>query len=142
MDNMREEIQRMRQSLDALLESGMQISRPKPDLEPRLRSKLARVTAETTSPARSALSAREDNTHMAMTRENSVELGASGETVAGGSVMVEDPMGSLYEVTRLRNIRSNRAKMVRPVPDNTGEVNDFIARGVISEVEAAELYQR
>lgn len=142
MDNMREEIQRMRQSLDALLESGMQISRPKPDLEPRLRSKLARVTAETTSPARSALSAREDNTHMAMSRENSVELGASGETVAGGSVMVEDPMGSLYEVTRLRNIRSNRAKMVRPVPDNTGEVNDFIARGVISEVEAAELYQR
>lgn len=79
---------------------------------------------------------------MAMTRENSVEPGANGEIVGSGSVMVEEPMGSLYEVTRLRNIRSNRAKMVRPAADDTGEVNDFISRGVISEVEAAELYRR
>lgn len=77
---------------------------------------------------------------MAMTRENSVEPTGSNEHV-NGAVTVEEPMGSLYEVTRLRNIRSNRAKTARPVVSRQGELNDFISRGVISEAEAEELYK-
>ncbi|KAH8888525.1 hypothetical protein GQ53DRAFT_724526 [Thozetella sp. PMI_491] len=72
-----------------------------------------------------------------MTRENSLEPGASGEQ----GVTVDEPMGSLYEVTRLRNIRSNRAKTARPLPESQDELNDFISRGVISETEAEELYR-
>lgn len=49
-------------------------------------------------------------------------------------------MSSLYEVTRLRNIRSNKAKTVRPLPEGETEVSDFIARGVVSEQEAEHLY--
>ena len=93
-----------------------------------------------TSPGGTILSTREDNTHMAMTRENSIEPAGNNEHV-NGAVTVEEPMGSLYEVTRLRNIRSNRAKTARPVASAQGELNDFISRGVISETEAEELYR-
>lgn len=92
-----------------------------------------------TSPA-ALSSTREDNTQMAMTRENSLEPAQSVDQ-GNGAVTVEEPMGSLYEVTRLRNIRSNRAKTVRPAPGSQGELNDFISRGVISEHEAEELYK-
>lgn len=77
---------------------------------------------------------------MAMTRENSLEPAPSSDQ-GNGAVAVEDPMNSLYEVTRLRNIRSNRAKTARPLPGSQGELNDFISRGVISEHEAEELYK-
>ena len=78
--------------------------------------------------------------HMAMTRENSLEPIYNNEQTNNGPVAVEEPMGSLYEVTRLRNIRSNRANTVRQIPEDEGELNDFISRGVISEAEAEELY--
>ncbi|KAL3292809.1 fungal specific transcription factor [Colletotrichum asianum] len=91
-----------------------------------------------TSPA--SISCREDNTHMAMTRENSPDPVSHGDP-SNGSVTVEDPMGSLYEVTRLRNIRSNKSKMTRPLPEGQGQLNDFISRGVIAESEAEELYE-
>ncbi|KAF4847327.1 Transcriptional activator of proteases prtT [Colletotrichum siamense] len=91
-----------------------------------------------TSPA--GISCREDNTHMAMTRENSPDPVSNGDP-SNGSVTVEDPMGSLYEVTRLRNIRSNKSKMTRPLPEGQGQLNDFISRGVIAESEAEELYE-
>ncbi|CAI0649355.1 unnamed protein product [Colletotrichum noveboracense] len=91
-----------------------------------------------TSPA--GISCREDNTHMAMTRENSPDPVSHGDP-SNGSVTVEDPMGSLYEVTRLRNIRSNKSKMTRPLPEGQGQLNDFISRGVIAESEAEELYE-
>ncbi|KAF3804153.1 Transcriptional activator of proteases prtT [Colletotrichum gloeosporioides] len=91
-----------------------------------------------TSPA--GISCREDNTHMAMTRENSPDPVSHGDP-SNGSVTVEDPMGSLYEVTRLRNIRSNKSKMTRPLPEGQGQLNDFISRGVIAEAEAEELYE-
>ncbi|KAF4826657.1 Transcriptional activator of proteases prtT [Colletotrichum tropicale] len=91
-----------------------------------------------TSPA--GISCREDNTHMAMTRENSPDPVFHGDP-SNGSVTVEDPMGSLYEVTRLRNIRSNKSKMTRPLPEGQGQLNDFISRGVIAEAEAEELYE-
>ncbi|KAF4918382.1 Transcriptional activator of proteases prtT [Colletotrichum viniferum] len=91
-----------------------------------------------TSPA--GISCREDNTHMAMTRENSSDPVSHGD-LGNGSVTVEDPMGSLYEVTRLRNIRSNKSKMTRPLPEGQGQLNDFISRGVIADSEAEELYE-
>jgi hypothetical protein len=65
---------------------------------------------------------------MAMTRENSPDLPAN--TVhSGASVMVTEPMGSLYQVTRLRNIRSNQAKLAR-TGHEVADSEDFIARGV------------
>lgn len=84
---------------------------------------------------------------MAMTRENSLEpvpTGMYGDQAVGSmatAVTVDEPMGSLYEVTRLRNIRSSRAKMVRPPRDGRDELDDFISKGVISEAEAEGLYK-
>ncbi|KAK6206616.1 hypothetical protein LQW54_007568 [Pestalotiopsis sp. IQ-011] len=78
---------------------------------------------------------------MAMTRENSPEQASNGEQSTGGSVNVEEPMGSLYEVTRLRNIRSNKAKTARSQAGGNRELNDFISRGVISLPEAEDLYR-
>ena len=89
--------------------------------------------------------AREDNMAMAMTGENSLEpvgpgsQGGSGD-VEDGAVTVEEPMGSLYEVTRLRNIRSNQAKTARHATQG-GKIDDFISRGVIPLAEAEELYK-
>lgn len=74
-----------------------------------------------------------------MTRENSLEPAPNGE--GNGAVTVEEPMNSLYEVTRLRNIRSNQTNTTRPQPESQAELDDFISRGVISEQEAEELYQ-
>lgn len=76
---------------------------------------------------------------MAMTRENSLEPAHNGE--GNGAVTVEEPMNSLYEVTRLRNIRSNQTNTTRPQLGSQAELDDFISRGVISELEAEELYQ-
>lgn len=168
---MREEIQLMRQSLDAVL-TGRQPSTssvaaaaaaaaalPQTSASPMFHEEQQQAArtlltvnrhhhsasgpptgtpSNTTSPAQ--LSSREDNMQMAMTRENSLEPTSSGDQ-GNGPVTVEDPMGSLYEVTRLRNIRSNRSKTSRPLPGSRGELNDFISRGVISEAEAEELYE-
>ncbi|KAJ6130867.1 hypothetical protein N7512_003647 [Penicillium capsulatum] len=85
--------------------------------------------ADRVSPAAwSARSRASEGHRMAMTRENSPEpaQGAGGGT---GSVLVTEPMGGLYEVTRLRNIRSNQTKLDRSVPDSDDHVDDFIARG-------------
>lgn len=122
----------MRESLNVLLAERKQ---PEAGLVPP--SGIPTGTpCSSTSPA-GLSSIREDNTQMAMTRENSLEPDQSISAVT-----VEEPMGSLYEVTRLRNIRSNKAKTARPVPGSQGELNDFISRGTISESEAEELYKR
>ncbi|EXK78979.1 hypothetical protein FOQG_16388 [Fusarium oxysporum f. sp. raphani 54005] len=86
-------------------------------------------------------STRLDYATMAMTRENSVD-GHSEEdqAEAAGPVTLEEPMESLYEVTRLRNIRSNKAKTTKTAEDTPDQLDDFISRGVISEYEAEELY--
>ncbi|KAH7143794.1 hypothetical protein EDB81DRAFT_947824 [Dactylonectria macrodidyma] len=137
IDNMRHEIDLMRRSLDTVLAERRQ--QPASDTQNLAVQNPATVTpGSTTSPA--GLSSREDNTQMAMTRENSLEPAPSGDQ-GNVAVAVEDPMNSLYEVTRLRNIRSNRAKTARPLPGSQGELNDFISRGVISEHEAEELYK-
>ncbi|KAF2185476.1 hypothetical protein K469DRAFT_778265 [Zopfia rhizophila CBS 207.26] len=59
---------------------------------------------------------------------------------AQGAVLVEEPMASLYEVTRLRNIRSNKSKTTHVANYSASELDDFITRGVIGEHEAEELY--
>ena len=128
-------MRQMRESLNGLLAER----RPQNTLEPTLTAlNLPTGTPSNTQTSPAGLSStREDNTQMAMTRENSLEP----EHKPDHAVTVEEPMSSLYEVTRLRNIRSNKAKTVRPHPGSQGELNDFISRGVISEHEAEELYK-
>lgn len=130
---MREEMKLMRQSINTILADKRA---PPVSAEASLMAQNVSTgtPGSTTSPA--ALSnTREDNTQMAMTRENSLE-----PDPLMAAVTVEEPMGSLYEVTRLRNIRSNKAKTARPLSGDQGELNDFISRGVITEPEAEELY--
>ncbi|KAH6876414.1 hypothetical protein B0T10DRAFT_497950 [Thelonectria olida] len=134
IDNMRQEIELMRQSLDTVLAA---VQTPGTNAL-KVQNMPTATPGSSTSPA--GLSLREDNTQMAMTRENSLEPAQVGDQ-GNGAVTVEEPMNSLYEVTRLRNIRSNRAKTARPLPESRGELDDFISRGVISEHEAEELYK-
>ncbi|KAF2662267.1 hypothetical protein K491DRAFT_646198 [Lophiostoma macrostomum CBS 122681] len=143
LDSMRDEIKTINFTLQALLNQNSTpnprntqctpivntMTTPGSDLNPR-------------SAASEALHSRQiDNAQMAMTRENSLEPEAShDETDRQEAVRVEEPMGSLYEVTRLRNIRSNRAKTARGAHRSSEELDDFITRGVIREHEAEELY--
>lgn len=69
-------------------------------------------------------------TSMAMTRENSQE-GHIDE-----SELVMAPMRSLYEVTKLRNLRNNGIEK----PKSTLLEEDFISRGHVFLNEAEELY--
>ncbi len=72
---------------------------------------------------------------MAMTRENSQET----EPHKMGNTAIADPMGALYEVTKLRNLRSNtEGRIHTPQPSLLEE--DFISRGKITEIEAQELF--
>ncbi|KAK7421722.1 hypothetical protein QQZ08_009810 [Neonectria magnoliae] len=137
IDSMRHEIELMRRSLDTVIAEKRQPQLPETQCL-TVQNPLTVTPGSTTSPA--GLSSREDNTQMAMTRENSLEPAPSHDQ-GNGAVTVEEPMNSLYEVTRLRNIRSNRAKTARTIPGSQGELNDFISRGVISEHEAEELYK-
>jgi hypothetical protein len=75
----------------------------------------------------SMVSARSgENTRMDMTRENSPEPSSSVDR----DVLVTEPMGSLYEVTRLRNIRSNQSRTFRSDTVDESEPDDLISRGV------------
>jgi hypothetical protein len=140
---MRGEIQTMQSTLQALLNQN---NTPNP-----LNSQCTPIANNMTTPgsdlnphsaASEVTHSRQiDNAQMAMTRENSLEPEAShGESDRQEAVRVEEPMGSLYEVTRLRNIRSNRAKTARVANRTSEELDDFITRGVIREHEAEELY--
>lgn len=127
----REDIRQIKASLDLL--TGQKMLQPEPTSHHG-------SSQNPTIAAGHALSAREFNMRMAMTRDNSPE--ANGNTEHdGNSVTVEEPMGSLYEVTRLRNIRSNKAKTVRPATER-GQVQDLISRGIIPLSEAESLYTR
>lgn len=143
LDSMRDELQQVRSTLDALVRQGSFSNRsvtspslgssqqaflPPPSLStPRSNPHLS-LTTDT--------SLNVDNMRMGMTRENSLEADAT----ANEEVAVDEPMSSLYEVTRLRNIRSSQSKTVRTQPDGGNEPNDLITRGLISESEAQELY--
>jgi hypothetical protein len=137
---MREEMQQMRASLEMLIRQGAVLSTPNQPLVGH--NEVRTPQTDIASPVGTSLPTREDNMHMAMTRENSLEPSSCDGQYSDGSVTMEEPMGSLYEVTRLRNIRSNKAKTVRPAVDGDSELKDFISRGVISQPEAEELYRR
>ncbi|EUC38743.1 hypothetical protein COCVIDRAFT_87173 [Bipolaris victoriae FI3] len=70
---------------------------------------------------------------MDMTRDNSVERDSGEE-----SGLVTAPMRSLYDLTRIRNLRSS----ARWKPNSNSVDEDFIAQGVVSLREAEELFQR
>lgn len=70
---------------------------------------------------------------MAMTRENSQER----ETGNVDDALISAPMGTLYEVTKLRNLRNNPTR----VPKASFLEEDFISRGIIQTIEAEELFQ-
>jgi len=72
----------------------------------------------------------ETGSTMAMTRENSQEPGTEAE-------LVPAPMRSLYEVTKLRNLRSNLYSQPRTI--NMID-NDMISRGVLSLDQAEMLF--
>lgn len=134
---MRHEIELMRKSLETLAAEKRQPRNSHETQNLAVPAAPSATPGSITSPT--GLSTRDDNTQMAMTRENSLEPAHNGE--GNGAVTVEEPMNSLYEVTRLRNIRSNQTNTTRPQLGSQAELDDFISRGVISELEAEELYQ-
>ncbi|CAI6335993.1 unnamed protein product [Periconia digitata] len=73
---------------------------------------------------------------MDMTRENSVD--PSLEEGPELSELVPAPMRSLYDLTRIRNLRSS----IRWKPDADFAQTDFIAQGIINLGEAEELFAR
>jgi hypothetical protein len=132
LDLLRDKIQHLHATLALLLPPG-----PSPTNDSTSRNtqpttcSIQGVTPHTaTDPVMSFERSLVDEHHgMAMTRENSPD--AAGEKqVAGASVLVTEPMGSLYEVTRLRNLRSNQAKVSRTNEEGLGQAEDFISRGV------------
>lgn len=68
---------------------------------------------------------------MAMTRENSQDPEDEDAVVA-------PPMASLFEVTRLRNIRS---KLNEPARSDRSEISDLISEGKVNMAEADELFR-
>lgn len=76
---------------------------------------------------------------MAMTRDNSQERLGRGEVV--DDVLIAAPMGSLYEVTKLRNLRSNPRGYLGPGLAAPPGESDFISSGEISLGEAEEMFR-
>jgi hypothetical protein len=70
---------------------------------------------------------------MAMTRESSQEP----EAKKMNGVLVSAPMGSLFEVTKLRNLRTHP----HSVPKAVVLEDDFVSKGQVSETEAQELFE-
>lgn len=87
------------------------------------------------SPANS-MGGRRHAAAMAMTRENSQEPNHNDPKT---STIVTDPMGSLYEVTRLRNLRSNPHRSSRQY--NMSIDDDFISCGKVTVQDAEQLFQ-
>lgn len=119
LESMRQDIQSLKRGFDIVLNALGQKNQPAQPSPSGFSDSVV-----------SARSCRE-NRAMAMTRENSPEPGARNQ--AQNSLLVPEPMGSLYEVTRLRNIRSNQAKVVRHRDEDDQNIDDFITRGVSSK---------
>jgi len=80
--------------------------------------------------------------HTAMTRENSPVGRLTDDQIdLARAVSMNEPMGSLYEVTRLRNIRFNQCSEPGSERSSEGPIIDFISKGVIKEEEAERLYK-
>lgn len=71
---------------------------------------------------------------MDMTRENSPEAGLNEEETN----LVPAPMRSLYDLTRIRNLRN----IVGRKPNANLIEEDFIAQGIVSHEEAEDLFAR
>jgi hypothetical protein len=71
---------------------------------------------------------------MDMTRENSPDRSLDEEE----SSLVPAPMRSLYDLTRIRNLKSN----ARWKPNASSMDEDFIAQGIVSYAEAQSLWSR
>ncbi|RMZ72258.1 C6 transcription factor [Pyrenophora seminiperda CCB06] len=130
------EIQQLRSAVEHLLHHNKLPSLNSPQTEPSPRSHAARTS--TISPPNVV----SDNGHatlvvpppMDMTRDTSVER-ESGEE----SGLVTAPMRSLYDLTRIRNLRSS----ARRKPHSHSSVEqDFITQGIIPLAEAEALFQR
>ncbi|KAG6016442.1 hypothetical protein E4U43_003650 [Claviceps pusilla] len=74
-----------------------------------------------------------------MTRENSVEAG--GQEGDDDQAMVSAPMASLFELTKLRNVRSHPWARIHRTPSQTLKA-DFIAQGKFDLLEAERLFAR
>lgn len=73
----------------------------------------------------------------AMTRESSLELVAQGHSE--DLAIVSAPMASLFEVTKLRSIRSDPSARVPPGSGRASR-QDFLAQGKIGLLEAEQLF--
>jgi len=136
---MRDEIRHVRRTLDALVNQTTVSASPSVAITQRGHAANDFSSTPRTDPTRlsvNTVAGREENTQMAMTRENSAEP----DQVSSGDVAVDEPMSTLYAVTRLRNIRSNPANTIRPPQNGGTELSDIISRGIITESEAQELY--
>jgi hypothetical protein len=152
MDDISDRVRQMQQSLDTLvqqLNSERSIAQPVDhDMEnhdndenqlseQRVGPATVPITPDEIKSVTSSAGRRQGISGMAMTREPTPE-----DDQAHGPALVTEPMESLYEVTRLRNIRSNQAQNVRTPTDGGDTLQDFISRGVISKEEAESLYQK
>ncbi|KUJ23692.1 C6 transcription factor [Mollisia scopiformis] len=96
---------------------------------------IVRFASEVES-ASNAMPSRRVPAAMAMTRENSQE---PEQDEAHSSTIVTDPMGSLYEVTKLRNLRSRPQSRLRQ--RYTPGEGDFISSGKVSLEDAEQLFE-
>lgn len=90
-----------------------------------------------TSPESNSEKRRSQPLGMAMTRENSCEPPEPG---GDSAPLVAAPMASLFEITKLRNLRSNVNGHLHASDDNKMH-EDFISRGKVSLEEAEKLFQ-
>ncbi|KAG5977410.1 hypothetical protein E4U55_006837, partial [Claviceps digitariae] len=74
-----------------------------------------------------------------MTRENSVEAGA--QEADDDQAMVSAPMASLFELTKLRNVRSDPWARIHRPPSRSLDT-DFISQGKFDLGEAERLFAR
>ncbi|KAJ3495866.1 hypothetical protein NLG97_g3080 [Lecanicillium saksenae] len=85
----------------------------------------------------SSMSPSQHRTVTAMTRENSIEPEASD---SDHQAIVSAPMASLFEVTKLRNIRSDPWAHHAQEPSLKSPESDFIAQGRVSLRDAEYLF--
>ncbi|CAA9965439.1 fungal specific transcription factor [Pyrenophora teres f. maculata] len=130
------EIQQLRSAVERLLQHNKL-----PSLQDSSQSEPSPQPRSAQTPTISPPNVVSDNGHttlvvpppMDMTRDTSIER-ESGEE----SGLVTAPMRSLYDLTRIRNLRSSARR--KPHPNSVEQ--DFIAQGIVSLAEAEALFKR
>ncbi|PMB69641.1 Transcriptional activator of proteases prtT [Beauveria bassiana] len=114
---------------------------PQPQPQPQTQSQpqpLRGPSPVVSQGAQSSLSPSLQRTATAMTRENSIEPGAPD---SDPQAIVSAPMASLFEATKLRNIRSDPwAHHGQQHPSLKSPETDFIAQGRVSLCDAEYLF--